>query len=90
MDQPGDRPKANEPEDNTLSIAMNGSSQHGLTYLSGSRFWAASVALATLLFLTAVEASIVTTSLVAITDDLGGFESSSWVVSSYLLGYVGL
>jgi len=42
------------------------------------------------LFLTSLEIPIVTTSLVAITDDLGGFDRIGWVISSYLLGYVGM
>jgi MFS family permease len=41
------------------------------------------------LFLVNLEISIVTTSLVAIANDLGGFENLSWVMSSYLLGYAG-
>lgn len=36
-----------------------------------------------------LEAPVVSKSLVKISDDLGGFERSSWLVSSYLLGYVG-
>lgn len=40
-------------------------------------------------FLTTMDTTIATTSLVAITDDLGGFQLSSWILTSYLLGYVG-
>ncbi|KJZ70793.1 hypothetical protein HIM_09806 [Hirsutella minnesotensis 3608] len=43
-----------------------------------------------MLFVVQIEVSIVTTSLVAITKDLGGFDAASWVMSSYLLGYVGV
>jgi len=42
------------------------------------------------LFLTNLEIPIVTTALVGITNDLGGFDKSSWIISAYLLGYVGL
>ena len=42
------------------------------------------------LFLTNLEIPIVTTSIVTITDDLGGFDKASWIISSYLLGYVGM
>lgn len=45
--------------------------------------------LALSLFLTNLEIPIVTTSLVAITDSLGGFDQVGWIISSYLLGYVG-
>ena len=41
------------------------------------------------LFLTNIEIPIVTTSIVGITNDLQGFSQSSWIVSAYLLGYVG-
>lgn len=41
------------------------------------------------LFLTNLEIPIATTALVDITEDLGGFDKSSWVISAYLLGYVG-
>ncbi|KAJ6108584.1 major facilitator superfamily domain-containing protein [Penicillium sp. IBT 18751x] len=41
------------------------------------------------LFLTGIEATIVSTSLVTIVDDLQNFEQSSWIVTSYLLTYTG-
>ncbi|KAE8377422.1 major facilitator superfamily domain-containing protein [Aspergillus bertholletiae] len=41
------------------------------------------------LFLTGIEATIVSTSLVTITNDLGDFGQSSWVITSYLLTYTG-
>ena len=41
------------------------------------------------LFLVNLEIPIVTTSLVAITNDLQHFDLSSWIISAYLLGYAG-
>ena len=41
------------------------------------------------LFLVNLEIPIVTTSLVAITNDLHTFDQISWIISAYLLGYVG-
>ncbi|KAB8271195.1 major facilitator superfamily domain-containing protein [Aspergillus minisclerotigenes] len=41
------------------------------------------------LFLTGIEATIVSTSLVTITNDLDDFGRSSWVITSYLLTYTG-
>jgi hypothetical protein len=35
------------------------------------------------------EIPVVATSIVAITTDLGGANESSWLLTSYLLGYVG-
>jgi len=40
-------------------------------------------------FLSILEISIVSTALVAITNDLKGFERSSWIITSYLLTYTG-
>lgn len=36
-----------------------------------------------------LDTTIVSTSLLAISSDLGGFRSSQWVVLSYLLTYMG-
>jgi len=40
-------------------------------------------------FLAIIDTTIASTSLVAIADDLGNYEMVSWVLTSYLLGYVG-
>lgn len=45
---------------------------------------------AIMMFITNMEIPVLITALVAITEDLGGFGDVSWVVSSYLLGYVGM
>lgn len=42
-----------------------------------------------MVFMVSLETTVVTTSLVTISDELGGFSNSSWLVSGYLLGYVG-
>lgn len=42
------------------------------------------------LFLVSLEVSIVSTSLVAITNDLQGFGQFSWLVTAYLLTYTGM
>ncbi|KAK3329249.1 MFS multidrug transporter-like protein [Apodospora peruviana] len=62
--------------------------ERGIIYLHGIRFSLIATLIAIMLFLVTIETSIATTSLVAITHDLGGFERASWVMSSYLLGYV--
>lgn len=41
------------------------------------------------MFLVFLEIPIVITALIAITTELKGFESVSWLVASYLLGYTG-
>ncbi|VUC24636.1 unnamed protein product [Clonostachys rosea] len=59
-------------------------------YLQGVKLYLIMVSLCLCLFLTNLEIPIVTTSLIGITDDLGDFNKASWVISSYLLGYVGV
>ncbi|KAI1425930.1 putative multidrug resistance protein fnx1 [Xylaria sp. FL1777] len=64
--------------------------QHEFVYIHGARFWFICMAIAIMMFLVNLEVPVVITSLVAITNDLHGFEDVGWVVSSYLLGYVGV
>ena len=48
----------------------------------GNRMWIA-------LFLSTVETTIVSTSLVSITNALSGFDKRDWIVTAYLLTYTG-
>ncbi|KAK7963366.1 MFS general substrate transporter [Apiospora saccharicola] len=57
-------------------------------YLEGRSFWLVTTALAVQVFMVNLEIPVVTTSLVEITRELNGFDKASWVISSYLLGYV--
>ena len=41
------------------------------------------------LFMTLMESTVVSTSLVAITNDLGGYIKSSWLFTSYMLAFSG-
>ncbi|KAI1139297.1 putative multidrug resistance protein fnx1 [Hypoxylon sp. FL0543] len=68
------------------SDVVNGDGE--IIYIHGPRFWFISAALAIMMFLTNLEVPVVITALVAITDDLSGFENVGWIVASYLLGYV--
>jgi MFS family permease len=45
--------------------------------------------IASMFFLSMIDTTIAATSLVAITNDLSEFELASWILTSYLLGYVG-
>ncbi|KAL4937317.1 hypothetical protein BDV06DRAFT_232667 [Aspergillus oleicola] len=58
-------------------------------FLHGFRLWIVSFGLCLSLFLPSLEVSIVSTSLVSITNDLHGFDQSTWVITSYLLTYTG-
>ncbi|KAJ5900211.1 major facilitator superfamily domain-containing protein [Penicillium subrubescens] len=68
--------------DSTLPIAWGGA-------LHGLRLYFGIAGLGLALFLTGVEATIVSTSLVTITNDLQNSGQSSWVITSYLLTYTG-
>ncbi|KAI1210085.1 putative multidrug resistance protein fnx1 [Annulohypoxylon truncatum] len=59
-----------------------------IVYIQGPRFWLISAVVAIMMFMVNFEVPVVVTALVAITDELGGFENVGWVVSAYLLGYV--
>jgi MFS family permease len=41
------------------------------------------------MFMVTFEIPVVATSIVAINDDLGGVDDRTWLLTSYLLGYVG-
>ncbi|KAL8724486.1 MAG: hypothetical protein Q9166_007920 [cf. Caloplaca sp. 2 TL-2023] len=58
-------------------------------YIKGWRLHIIVISLCLALFLTNLEIPIVTTSIVGITDDLQGFNESSWLATAYLLTYVG-
>ncbi|RGP61088.1 hypothetical protein FLONG3_10643 [Fusarium longipes] len=58
-------------------------------YIKGWRFYCLTAALWLSLFLSTLETTIVSTSLVSITDALNGFILRDWIVTSYLLTYTG-
>ncbi|GAB1315320.1 hypothetical protein MFIFM68171_05530 [Madurella fahalii] len=60
------------------------------TYLSGVRFFMVAALIGILIFLVSAETNITVTALVAITNDLGGFNKTSWILSSYQLGFVAI
>ncbi|KAJ4117611.1 hypothetical protein NW768_010978 [Fusarium equiseti] len=64
-------------------------SHNEVGYLKGWRFYFLTAALWLSLFLSTLETTIVSTSLVSITDALNGFILRDWIVTSYLLTYTG-
>ncbi|KAI0446145.1 putative multidrug resistance protein fnx1 [Xylaria telfairii] len=66
----------------------------GFIYLQGWRVWLVSVSLAIMMFMVTFEIPVVATSIVAITRDIGDANGdaseSSWLLTSYLLGYVSI
>ncbi|KAJ4289706.1 hypothetical protein N0V90_011035 [Kalmusia sp. IMI 367209] len=57
--------------------------------LSGMKLQLLTLTLCLSLFLSLLDSTIVSTALVHITNSLGGFERSSWIVNTYLLTYTG-
>ncbi|KAI0865195.1 hypothetical protein F4860DRAFT_510355 [Xylaria cubensis] len=60
-----------------------------LCYDSESLLTKTSCDFATMMSLVNLEVPIVITALVTISKKLGGFENDGWIISRYLLGYVG-
>ncbi|KND87579.1 putative MFS-type transporter YusP [Tolypocladium ophioglossoides CBS 100239] len=58
-------------------------------YIRGWRLWVLTAALWISLFLSTLETTIVSTSLVSITNALNGFILRDWLVTAYLLTYTG-
>ncbi|KAI5917481.1 MFS multidrug transporter-like protein [Camillea tinctor] len=60
------------------------------SYIQGKSLYFITIALCTCLFITNIEIPIVTTALVSISGDLEGFNKASWVITAYMLGYIGV
>ncbi|KAI1817164.1 putative multidrug resistance protein fnx1 [Poronia punctata] len=73
-----------------MPVTSSTSTNDNPDYLKGTSFWIVTIALGVQVFIVNLEIPVVTTSLVAIVADLGGFDKLSWVLSSYLLGYVAI
>lgn len=61
-----------------------------IEYLKGKRLWLVSASLGVMMFMVTFEIPVVATSVVAITNDIGGVDNRSWLLTSYLLGYVAI
>ncbi|KAJ4181510.1 hypothetical protein NW755_011047 [Fusarium falciforme] len=84
--QSGDKEAVPQPEPEPASSPTTEDQDK---YLQGWRLWALTIALWISLFLSTLETTIVSTSLVSITDALNGFILRDWIVTSYLLTYTG-
>ncbi len=58
-------------------------------YMKGWRLYMLTAGIWIALFLSTLETTIVSTSLVSIADSLSGFEERNWVVTAYFLTYTG-
>lgn len=84
-----------EPPQNTQGYELEESaveqqSRGNLNYPQGRSLWLISASLGVMMFMVTFEIPVVATSVVAITDDLGGVDDRSWFLTSYLLGYVAI
>lgn len=61
-----------------------------LIYVTGWRLSLLRLCASLCMFLVNMEVSIIGTSLISITNDLGGFKQTGWVVTGYLVTYTGL
>jgi hypothetical protein len=59
-------------------------------YMKGWRLYMLTAGIWIALFLSTLETTIVSTSLVSIADSLSGFEDRNWVVTAYFLTYTGM
>jgi hypothetical protein len=75
-------------ENQTESVPAEEPSER--THMSGWRLYVLTFGLCLSLLLSTLETTIVSTSLVSITNALSGFENRDWVVTSYLLTYTGM
>lgn len=80
-----DRQFDGKPESN---YQVPGEEEDTSGHLHGWRLWVVAILISIVYFIVQVEISIVTTSIVNITQDIGGFARAGWVMSAYLLGFV--
>ncbi|KAF2464006.1 putative efflux pump antibiotic resistance protein [Lindgomyces ingoldianus] len=84
----------NEENENTATVSFEGTGGPLINnapncYLSGWRLHCTTLGIVLSLLLANLEVTIVGTSLVAIANDLQGFSETSWIVSGYLVTYMG-
>lgn len=58
-------------------------------YITGKRLYLINTGLIISMFIVQMDSSIISTSVVDITDQLGGYEKSSWLFTAYLITYCG-
>jgi hypothetical protein len=58
-------------------------------YITGRKLYLINAGLIISMFVVQLDSSIISTSVVDITDQLGGYEESSWLFTSYLITFCG-
>jgi len=74
---------------NELQLGVPSEEEHPDRYLAGLRLFLAVFGLGLSVFLPSLEVSVVSTSLVTISNDLNEYDRSSWIITAYLITYSG-
>jgi hypothetical protein len=74
---------SSSPPNEAESTAANDESK----YITGLKLYLINVGLTVSIFLVTLESTVISTAIVDITDDLGGYEKSSWLFTAYMLTY---
>lgn len=72
----------------THSDDDNGAADESL-FITGRKLYLINACLMISLFVVQLDSSIISTSIVDITDNLGGYEKSSWLFTAYLITFCG-
>jgi hypothetical protein len=56
-------------------------------YITGVKLYLINAGLTVSIFLVTLESTVISTAIVDITDELGGYEKSSWLFTAYMLTY---
>jgi hypothetical protein len=56
-------------------------------YITGLKLYLINAGLTISMFLVTLESTVISTAIVDITDELGGYEKSSWLFTAYMLTY---
>lgn len=59
-------------------------------YIAGGKLYLINASLMISLFVVQLDSSIISTSVVSITDDLGGYDKSSWLFTAFLITFCGM
>lgn len=70
-------------------VEGNGAADDESNFITGRKLYLINTSLIISLFVVQLDSSIISTSVVDITDNLGGYEKSSWLFTAYLITFCG-
>ncbi|KAF5867863.1 putative mfs multidrug transporter protein [Botrytis fragariae] len=82
--------KQDEKLDTSARTKITAPPTSNKVYIQGLNLWLIASTVALMVFLVVLEIPIVPTCLITISNEIGGFDNASWVISSYLLGRIGV